>query len=178
MLGIYFLKRKEKREMQKRDLSEKLSIMIEDHGVVLQLAVKGFAVRNEQFMQVAGTGEKGHELFVARVLLLFKMSVREASEIHEYTFLQYMEIKHVINMFDEMLGCVCLQYSADNEVHHSLGRTCIETSMTECRKVVWFEDCTDYRRLCQCDYSKSYERTITINRSVPIAPNLSEQFLQ
>lgn len=42
-------------------------------------------------MLVSSGGEEGDALSVAKVLLLFQLSIREKSESREYAFLPYME---------------------------------------------------------------------------------------
>lgn len=54
------------------------------------------------------------------VLLLLRIDIRESIESRKYAFLQYMDVKCLVETVDEILGCVCLEYSTDDEVVHSL----------------------------------------------------------
>lgn len=51
-------------------------------------------------MLVFGTEEEGGGLWVANVLLLYIISIRESSKSWGYAFLQYMEVKRPKVMVD------------------------------------------------------------------------------
>lgn len=60
------------------------------------------------FAIIAGGKEKDGRLFVLRVLMLFRMSIKKSSVSKEYAFPHSMYVGHPIHMIDEMLGCICL----------------------------------------------------------------------
>lgn len=52
-------------------------------------------------------GKEGDSLWVAKVLLLFRMSIKGDGKSREKAFLQYIKVKRSIETVDATLGCVC-----------------------------------------------------------------------
>lgn len=60
----------------------------------------------DSFVLVGGDGGNGRRLWVAKVLLLFAMCLKDDSESREYAFLQYMEVTCHIAIVDKTLSCI------------------------------------------------------------------------
>lgn len=73
-------------------------------------------------MLVFGGKEESSGLWVAKVLLLFKISVRKSNEKQEYAFLPYIAVTSLTDTLERTLGCVSLRWSIENKVYHSLKR--------------------------------------------------------
>lgn len=78
-------------------------------------------VCRNSYVLVSGGGYKGEGLWVAKVLLLFRMNLGGEEVGKEYAFLQYMEVSRPVDVIEETLNCVCLRWSTDDEVDYSCG---------------------------------------------------------
>lgn len=87
--------------------------------------------KRNSFMLVAASVEEGEGLWVPKILLLFRLSLRGDSEIWDYSFLQYMEVMYPIDTEDTTdgtLGYVCPRLGSDQKVDHGqeLGTAALE----------------------------------------------------
>lgn len=80
----------------------------------------GSGDKRERFVLVSDGGEEGGGLWVAEVLLLYGIDVREINKSKQYVFLDYMDVTRPMDMVHKTLGCVCERSSTDDEVQHSL----------------------------------------------------------
>lgn len=68
---------------------------------------------------VSGNGN-GKMLWVARALLLLKMSSQKAIEHLGHAFIQFMERTKPLDEASNVPGCMCVRRIADSEVNHNL----------------------------------------------------------
>lgn len=78
--------------------------------------------KTNSFVLVSAGREEGSRLRVARIPILFTMSVGGRNTSHEYTLLRYIELTRPINMVDEMPVGFFLRCNVANELHHSRRR--------------------------------------------------------
>lgn len=71
-------------------------------------------------MVATGCGYEGNGLFVANVLLLFRIGVRESNKSQENSFLHYMEVTWPIDIVYQPLAYLSLRWITDDEVDHGL----------------------------------------------------------
>lgn len=76
-------------------------------------------VSRNRYVLVTGGEDKGEGLWVAKVLLLFRMNLGGEEVGKEYAFLQYMEVSRLVDVIEETLNFVCLRWSTDDEVDYS-----------------------------------------------------------
>lgn len=73
-------------------------------------------------LESSGAGEESSGLWMASVLLFFRIEVREVNESEEYPFLYYMEVGCPRDTMNETFRCIRLRWSTDEEEDHSLRR--------------------------------------------------------
>lgn len=61
------------------------------------------------FVLLSGGRKAGGGLWVAKILLLFKICVIQSNQSQECMFLQDIEVKGSIGMVDDTIGSVCLR---------------------------------------------------------------------
>lgn len=71
-------------------------------------------------MVASGGVVEDNGLCVGEGLLVFKIGVRESFVSQEFALVQYMEVICLKSMVDETPGFLCLKWSSDDEVDHSL----------------------------------------------------------
>lgn len=76
--------------------------------------------KRNRFVLVGSGGSEVDGLWVAKILLLFRMNVSVNSESRKYSFLSYMKVTNRIDTEDITLGFVCLRWFTDDEGDHSL----------------------------------------------------------
>ena len=67
-----------------------------------------------------GEEEGGSVLWVAKVLLLFKLTATGYGDIQEFAYVQYMEVTDAVSGVDRALDCVCLRWATADEVDRTL----------------------------------------------------------
>lgn len=76
--------------------------------------------KHNSLVLVSVRGKEGGGLWVAKVLLLFRINVTKRNENVTYSFLQYIEVKHRIYIVDDTLGFIHLWCSTNDELDHDL----------------------------------------------------------
>lgn len=78
--------------------------------------------RRNSFVLVIADEKDSGCLWVAKVVVLFKMIVRGSNESKEYSDLQYIIGLRLIDRLYKTLWCICLRWTTDDEMDHSLER--------------------------------------------------------
>ena len=76
--------------------------------------------RKQSFVVLKGEEEGEKVLWVAKVLLLFKLSATGHGDIQEFAYVQYMEVTDAVTGVDRALDCVCLRWATADEVDRTL----------------------------------------------------------
>ena len=87
--------------------------------------------KKQSFVVLKGEEEGEQVSWVAKVLLLFRLSATGLGDIQEFAYVQYMEVTDAITGVDRALDCVCLRWATADEVDRTLN---IEQSLL-CTKV-------------------------------------------
>lgn len=72
------------------------------------------------FILLEGESEEEDKLWVAKILLFFRVKVRGTKEERKCPFLKYMECIPPCYNVDKVLGCTSLRWSTNNDRDHSL----------------------------------------------------------
>lgn len=132
-------------------------------------------VKRNCFVPISGRGKKSCRIWVAKVVLLLRVSNRGSKKSQEHFFLQYMSVIRMRAVANQTLGCVCLWYSTDYKVNHSLrGRTTASKEEGLSRGIVRNGKFATSRNLSERAESKSYDCNIYEKYSVAF---LSEHVL-
>ena len=104
-----------------------LVIMQKENFIPLRQRVFGISwnrpslSKKQSFVLINADDQFGYEsLWVAKVLLLFRLSDDKVSVSEEYAYVQFMEVTKSLSAIDDALGCVCLRWSTDDETDHTL----------------------------------------------------------
>lgn len=76
--------------------------------------------KKQSFVVLKGEEEGETVLWVAKVLLLFKLSATGYGDIQEFAYVQYMEVTDAVSGVDRALDCVCLRWATADEVDRTL----------------------------------------------------------
>lgn len=71
-------------------------------------------------MVLKGEEEGETVLWVAKVLLLFRLCAAGLGDKQEFAYIQYMEVTDAITGVDRALDCVCLTWATTDEVDRTL----------------------------------------------------------
>lgn len=81
-------------------------------------------------MSFAGSGEERSMLWLARVLLLFRLNFSTDSGGTKYVFVQYIKCTTALDEVDVELDCVCPRCSTtDEKDHRSVGKEKLDNKM-------------------------------------------------
>lgn len=91
------------------------------------------------FLQASGSKEDDSSQWVAKVLLLFRISVRKSRNGKEYGFLHYMYVSHPIGRVSEIIVSICLGWVTDDKVNQGLrqGTVSLEQAGPCVGQLVW-----------------------------------------
>lgn len=73
------------------------------------------------FVTVGGEDDEREEIWVAKVLLSCRCSVKRDTEGTELTFVQYMKCITPLDKAGERLGCVCLRRATTDDEENECG---------------------------------------------------------
>lgn len=93
--------------------------------------------RNRFMLGSSDVGERDR-LWLAKVSVILWMSIRGDIESQKFSFLQYQEVTRPIEIVDEMLGGVYLQWSTHDAVDHSKARATNAAKWSYLNTGKWF----------------------------------------
>lgn len=76
--------------------------------------------KKQSFVVLKGEEQDEKVLWVAKVLLLFRLCATRVGNIQEFAYVQYMEVTDAITGADRALDCLCLRWATADEVDRTL----------------------------------------------------------
>lgn len=103
-------------------------------------ASKYYSSKNlrNRFVLLDSGSDRNAKLWVASVMLLFRMHVEDCEEEKVSTFMQYIYVSPLLDNMDRALRCAYLPWATDGGIYCSLAQSDPSPEVQKLKTAVWF----------------------------------------